>query len=449
MSLEIALKIDEIAHLLFKLMSDVPFDDLHENTVTLEQMIADNTPFQCTEPVFAVSVARALINAGIPQSQVSVVQGERYGKMTYAVAYDDGSGRILEMGSTSQNGFNGMAYQAPRHILSSTATYYMSMDPITLGHRPMFYETAPVEESTNLQDVNVLRGLVNYSDDVDQVEVAELAEHVLNAESDEQGADMGLFVSDWKELLTKAYSIWGSWALIVLVLAPDALFYGLGIDTNPVVWGRLIIITAVLSVIGRLLNQPDRDKWKRRIVLVFVVLAVAAVSVPAMAHDTASCNAAPTADEEMEHTVTLVKRWEGRKMKGEFHIGYLDIVKVATACWGHTETAVVGKLYTEAECEALLTADLQTYRNGVRSAFTQKTQSERLTPRRSAAFNSLSYNIGISAVKKSTAVRRTNAGDIKGGCTALTWFTYAGGRRVRGLINRRNAEYKYCMQGLI
>ena len=57
-----------------------------------------------------------------------------------------------------------------------------------------------------------------------------------------------------------------------------------------------------------------------------------------------------------------------------------------------------------------------------------------------SAFLSLAYNIGPSAFKKSTALRRFNAGNKIGAADAILWFNKAGGKTLRGLTNRRNDE---------
>jgi len=43
-------------------------------------------------------------------------------------------------------------------------------------------------------------------------------------------------------------------------------------------------------------------------------------------------------------------------------------------------------------------------------------------------------------VKRSTALRRFNSGDIEGAAEALQWFNKAGGRVLTGLVRRRAAE---------
>lgn len=57
----------------------------------------------------------------------------------------------------------------------------------------------------------------------------------------------------------------------------------------------------------------------------------------------------------------------------------------------------------------------------------------------------LAYNIGGDAFCKSTVVKRWNAGDYAGGCEAFLMWNKAGGRVVRGLVNRREAERRLCL----
>jgi lysozyme len=64
------------------------------------------------------------------------------------------------------------------------------------------------------------------------------------------------------------------------------------------------------------------------------------------------------------------------------------------------------------------------------------------------AFVSLTYNIGVGAFCRSTARKRLNRGDIRGACNAAKWFNKAGGRTIKGLVNRRAAEHRLCLEGL-
>lgn len=63
------------------------------------------------------------------------------------------------------------------------------------------------------------------------------------------------------------------------------------------------------------------------------------------------------------------------------------------------------------------------------------------------AFVSLAFNIGSNAFCASTLVKRLNAGDYDGACAEIRRWVYAGGQKLEGLVNRREAEYQMCMEG--
>lgn len=58
-----------------------------------------------------------------------------------------------------------------------------------------------------------------------------------------------------------------------------------------------------------------------------------------------------------------VATFEGKELTG-----YVDPVGIVTTCNGHTETAVVGKEYTEGECLNLFADDLATHNELLMSA---------------------------------------------------------------------------------
>lgn len=61
------------------------------------------------------------------------------------------------------------------------------------------------------------------------------------------------------------------------------------------------------------------------------------------------------------------------------------------------------------------------------------------------AFTSFAFNVGAEAFCSSTLVKKLNAGDYAGACAELKRWVYVDGRRVHGLVNRREAEYRMCM----
>lgn len=61
------------------------------------------------------------------------------------------------------------------------------------------------------------------------------------------------------------------------------------------------------------------------------------------------------------------------------------------------------------------------------------------------AYLSLAYNIGPTAFCNSTLVRRLNSQQYDLACREILRWDKAGGKTVRGLTLRREAEYRQCM----
>uniref|UniRef100_A0AAU6PXY2 Lysozyme n=1 Tax=Escherichia phage ETEP102 TaxID=3117680 RepID=A0AAU6PXY2_9CAUD len=127
---------------------------------------------------------------------------------------------------------------------------------------------------------------------------------------------------------------------------------------------------------------------------------------------------------------------------------YIDIAGVKTVCAGITGPDVVwGKTYSNRECRSLLEKHIQIHVKHVQNAVTYP-----IAPETMAALISFSYNVGGSAMRKSTAVKLINQGKIEQGCKALGMWTKAtvNGKKVvvKGLVNRRNEEIKLCLSGL-
>ncbi len=135
--------------------------------------------------------------------------------------------------------------------------------------------------------------------------------------------------------------------------------------------------------------------------------------------------------------LAIIGTWEGKS-----NDPYVDLVGVTTVCYG--ETRVEMRRYSNAECEDMLAGAVGDFG----AAVLERNPNLREHPHALAAATSLTYNIGKSAYARSTAARRFAAGDIAGGCAAIKMWNRAGGRVVRGLTNRRNAEYRLCMTGL-
>lgn len=123
---------------------------------------------------------------------------------------------------------------------------------------------------------------------------------------------------------------------------------------------------------------------------------------------------------------------------------YQDIVGVDTVCAGITGKDVIpGKVYTPAECDALLKKHLVEHAAG----FIACTRPD-LSQGEFDAYASFTYNVGINAACKSTLAKKLIAGDRRGACDELLKWNRAGGKEVRGLTLRRQDERKLCLRDL-
>jgi len=138
--------------------------------------------------------------------------------------------------------------------------------------------------------------------------------------------------------------------------------------------------------------------------------------------------------------IALVGAWEGLRLTA-----YRDVVGVPTVCYGETYGAKLGDKHTKAECDAMLLASLKKHERGMRKCLKRP---DAIPAKSYVAFVSLTYNIGVGAFCRSTARKRLDRRDVRGACDAATWFNKAGGRKIRGLVNRRAAEHKLCLEGL-
>ena len=137
--------------------------------------------------------------------------------------------------------------------------------------------------------------------------------------------------------------------------------------------------------------------------------------------------------------MALIRPWEGDPLKS-----YQDIVGVWTACVGHTGPDVIpNHTYTRAECDAMFASD-----TGKAYAYVAKCIRQDLPVPMLAAFTSLTFNVGARAVCGSTLQAKANAHELNQACGQIMRWNRAGGKVVRGLTLRREAEYKLCMKGV-
>ncbi|MEW5152985.1 lysozyme, partial [Morganella morganii] len=120
---------------------------------------------------------------------------------------------------------------------------------------------------------------------------------------------------------------------------------------------------------------------------------------------------------------------------------YQDVAGVWTVCAGITGSDVIqGKKYTQKECDDLLVKHMQP---AIRAVDTLVKVP--LNDYQKVSLYSLTYNIGVAAFKKSTLLKKLNAGDQVGACNELRRWIYAGGVKWNGLVTRREIERELCM----
>lgn len=132
----------------------------------------------------------------------------------------------------------------------------------------------------------------------------------------------------------------------------------------------------------------------------------------------------------------LIKEFEGFRAKA-----YRDSVGVWTIGYGTTAAAGVGitphagMTISNAEAEKYLQAAVDKFAAQILPKIKVPVSDNQF-----AALVSLAYNIGPGAFAKSTVLRLLNAGDASGAADAFRMWDKAGGKVLKGLTRRREAE---------
>lgn len=137
--------------------------------------------------------------------------------------------------------------------------------------------------------------------------------------------------------------------------------------------------------------------------------------------------------------------------EGLRQVVYYDPPGIPTVCYGHTGPDVQGgKVYSLAECKALLTADMLKAMAMVESCQPGLPDSVLV------AFSDATFNMGPTIacnIAASTAARLLRSGNYADACKQLPRWNKAkiAGVHVAlpGLTKRRNAEMAHCLEGLI
>lgn len=129
-----------------------------------------------------------------------------------------------------------------------------------------------------------------------------------------------------------------------------------------------------------------------------------------------------------ERGLQLIKHFEGLRLEA-----YRCPADVPTIGYGHTLGVKMGDRITQDQAEELLRKDLAIFERGVNKAVTAL-----ITQGQYDALVSFAYNLGLGALQGSTLLRKLNAGEDASG--EFGRWVHAGGKRLDGLVRRREAE---------
>lgn len=129
--------------------------------------------------------------------------------------------------------------------------------------------------------------------------------------------------------------------------------------------------------------------------------------------------------------VELIKAFEGCKLRA-----YQDSGGLWTVGWGHTGNDIgPSTVWTQEQADEALKWDLYRVYAPVRVLVGNGTSIHQLE-----AMASLAYNIGISAFRKSTLLKKFNKEDVLGAADQFLVWNKVKGKVVDGLTNRRKKE---------
>jgi len=127
--------------------------------------------------------------------------------------------------------------------------------------------------------------------------------------------------------------------------------------------------------------------------------------------------------------------WEGYS-----NTAYQDIVNIWTIGFGTTHGVKKGQTIDPVKALQRKLTDVQQFEGALKQCIKVPLHQHEYD-----AYLSLAYNIGPTAFCNSTLVRRLNESQYDLACKEILRWDKAGGKVVRGLTLRREAEHRQCM----
>lgn len=139
--------------------------------------------------------------------------------------------------------------------------------------------------------------------------------------------------------------------------------------------------------------------------------------------------------------LALCQRFEGCRLAA-----YLCPARVWTCGWGATGPGITkGTRWTQHQADARLEADaLRHHREACRISPILHLLPEAV----GAAIGDFVFNLGPAAYRASTLRKRVDAQDWHGAARELARWVFGGGRKLPGLVLRRNAEAQLILKAM-
>lgn len=128
--------------------------------------------------------------------------------------------------------------------------------------------------------------------------------------------------------------------------------------------------------------------------------------------------------------LNLIKQFEGLRLQS-----YRCSAHVWTIGYGHTAGVEPGDIITAEQADALLLEDVIEAERSVNRYI-----SAPLTQHQFDALVSFTFNLGSGNLRTSTLLKKLNAGDYPGAAREFLRWVNAGGKKLPGLLRRREAE---------
>ena len=123
------------------------------------------------------------------------------------------------------------------------------------------------------------------------------------------------------------------------------------------------------------------------------------------------------------------------EMEGCRLVAYRDAAGVPTIGYGHTAGVRMGDRISKQQAKALLREDAETVMRQVRALDVARTEAQL------EALTSFAFNLGIARLRSSTLLKVIRQGGSKQAIQReFKRWVYAGGRKLSGLVKRREWE---------